>query len=66
MEADKTELSDLFKKVMEGITEANRKLVEQRAAEGASLVVFKDGETKSVPAKELLAELNLAKPVPAQ
>ncbi len=58
MVANKTELPELFNKVMAGITEANRKLVEERAAEGRSLVVFVDGETKNIPAKELLAELN--------
>jgi uncharacterized protein YicC (UPF0701 family) len=63
---NKPELSELSKKIIQGITEANRKLVEQRAAEGRSLVVFIDGETKSVPAKDLLAQLNLAKHVPAR
>jgi len=55
---NKPELSELSQKIIHGITEANRKLVEQRAAEGRSLVVFVNGETKNVPAKELLAELN--------
>lgn len=58
---NKPELSELSKKIIQGITEANRKQVEQRAAEGGSLVVFKDGETKSVPAKDLLAQMNSKK-----
>jgi len=55
---NKPELSDLSKKIIQGITEATRKLVEERAAANRSLVVFVDGETKQVPAKELLSKLN--------
>ena len=58
MVANKPELSELSKKIIQGITEANQKIVEERAAKGRSLVVFVDGETKNIPAKQLLAELN--------
>jgi hypothetical protein len=55
---NKPELSNLSKKIIQGITEANHKLVEERAATGRSLVVFADGKTKQVSAKELLKKLN--------
>jgi hypothetical protein len=57
MVKSKHDLSELTRKVLEGVTEANRKLVEESAAAGRSLVVSVNGEIKKVPAKELLAQL---------
>ncbi len=47
------ELSD---KIMAGMHKAYRKLVEESAALGRSLVVEIDGEVREVPAKELLKQ----------
>lgn len=53
-----TELSELSEKVLQGLRKAIRKLVERSAANGAELVIGdKDGNIKSVPAKEILKTL---------
>lgn len=53
-----TETDDLSAKVMEGVTRAFRKLVETAAANNETLVTDdKDGNPKSVPAKEILKTL---------
>lgn len=44
-------------KVLFGVQKALRKLAEETAAKGGSLVVKIDGEIKDVPAKELLKTL---------
>ncbi len=44
-------------KVMYGLRRALRKLVEESAANGESLVIKRDGEIKEVPAKDLLKTL---------
>ncbi|RQP13387.1 MAG: hypothetical protein EAS52_19660 [Parapedobacter sp.] len=44
-------------KVLYGVRKALRKLAEETAAKGGSLVVKIDGEIKKVPAKELLKTL---------
>lgn len=44
--------------IIQGVRKAVRKLVEERAAKGQSLVIGDmDGTIKKVPAKELLEEL---------
>jgi hypothetical protein len=57
MESRKSELDEFADKVMKGMTEASRKLVEQSAANGRSLVISEDGEVKKVPAKDLLPQV---------
>ena len=44
-------------KVLYGLRKALRKLVEESAANGESLVIKRDGEIKEVPAKDLLKTL---------
>ena len=58
METNKSELDELSDKIMQGMTEASRKLVEKSAASGRSLVISEDGEVKKVPAKELLPRVS--------
>jgi hypothetical protein len=53
------ELEEFSKKVLSGVNNALRKLVEMSAANNESLVVGdKNGGFKSVPAKELLKTLS--------
>ena len=61
METNKSELTGLFKKILQGMNEATRKLVEESAASGRSLVISVDGEVKRVPAKELLHKVSEAR-----
>jgi hypothetical protein len=58
MEINKSELDELADKILQGMTEASRKLVEQSAANGRSLVISEDGEVKKVPAKDLLPRVS--------
>lgn len=53
----KNSKADWTEKIREGVQKALRKLAEESAAKGESLVVKIDGEIKEVPAKELLATL---------
>jgi len=57
MDTDKPELSERFKSILLAVNEATRKLVEESAANGKSLVISVNGEVKKVPAKDLLAEV---------
>jgi hypothetical protein len=43
METNKSDLDDLSDKILKGMTEASRKLVEESAANGRSLVISDDG-----------------------
>jgi hypothetical protein len=58
MESNKSELDELSDKILKGMAEASRKLVEQSAASGRSLVISEDGEVKKVPAKDLLPRVS--------
>ena len=58
MEANKSELDELSDKIMQGMAEASRKLVEKSATNGRSLVISEDGEVKRVPAKDLLPRVS--------
>ena len=58
METNKSELDELSDKILQGMTEASRKLVEESAANGRSLVISEDGEVKRVPAKDLLPQVS--------
>jgi hypothetical protein len=58
METNKSELDKLSDKILQGMTEASRKLVEESAANGRSLVISEDGEVKRVPAKDLLSRVS--------
>ena len=58
MEANKSELDELSDKIMQGMTEASRKLVEKSAANGRSLVISENGEVKRIPAKDLLSRVS--------
>jgi hypothetical protein len=58
METNKSELDELADKILQGMTEASRKLVEESAASGRSLVISEDGEVKKVPAKDLLPRVS--------
>ena len=58
MESNKSELDELADKILQGMTEASRKLVEESAANGRSLVISEDGEVKRVPAKDLLPRVS--------
>lgn len=57
METNKPELTGLFKSILQGMNDATRKLVEENAATGGSLVISVNGEVKKVPAKELLPKV---------
>ena len=57
METNKSELTGLFKKILQGMNDATRKLVEENAAVGGSLVISINGEIKKVPAKDLLPQV---------
>jgi hypothetical protein len=53
------ELSELSERVLLGLRKAIRKLVEQSAANGENLIIGdKDGNIKSVPAKDILKTLS--------
>ena len=54
MGTNKSKLDELSEKILKGMKEASRKLVEESAARGRSLVVSVDGKVKNIPAKELL------------
>jgi hypothetical protein len=58
METNKSELDEFADKILQGMTEASRKLVEESAANGRSLVISEDGEVKRIPAKELLSRVS--------
>ena len=58
METNKSELDELSDKILKGMAEASRRLVEQSAASGRSLVISEDGEVKKVPAKDLLPRVS--------
>jgi hypothetical protein len=58
METNKSEFDELSDKILKGMTEALRKLVEESAASGRSLVISEDGEVKRVPAKDLLSRIS--------
>lgn len=47
----------LSDRVLSGLRKAMRKLVEETAATGGTLVVKRDGIVKEVPAKDLLRTL---------
>jgi hypothetical protein len=50
-------LTGLFKKILKGMNDATRKLVEESAAAGESLVISVNGEVRKVPAKDLLPQV---------
>jgi hypothetical protein len=56
MDDNQLELEELSDKILQGMTEASRKLVEESAANGRSLVISVDGEPRKVPAIELLSQ----------
>lgn len=58
MKTDKPEITPLFKSILRGMNDATRKLVEENAARGESLVISINGEVKTVPAKDLLSKVN--------
>jgi hypothetical protein len=58
METNKSQPSELFSKILLGMAKASRKLVEESAANGRSLIVSIDGEVKKVPAKDLLSKVS--------
>ena len=58
METNKSELDELSDKIMRGMTEASRKLVQESAASGRSLIISEDGEVKRVPARDLLPRVS--------
>jgi hypothetical protein len=59
MNRRRTDISELSEKVLEGLKKAFRKLVETSAASNEELVVGdKNGNFKSVPAKDLLKGLS--------
>jgi len=57
METNKHELPGHFKDILQAMNEATRKLVEEKAAIGGSLVISVNGEVKKVPAKDLLPQV---------
>jgi hypothetical protein len=58
METNKSEIDELSEKILEGMKEASRKLVEESAAIGRSVVISEDGVVKKIPAKELLPRVS--------
>jgi hypothetical protein len=57
MISNKKQPTEFFKNILQGMKKASRKLVEESAAQGRSLVISVDGEVKDVPAQELLAQV---------
>jgi hypothetical protein len=58
MKPGETEIDDFSARILGGVRKAVRQLVEQSAAKNESLVIGdKEGNVKSVPAKELLKTL---------
>jgi hypothetical protein len=58
MENNKTDITELSERVLQGMRKAIRKLVETSAANNETLVIGdKDGKSKSVSAKDLLKSL---------
>ena len=56
---NKTDLNELAANIINGVNKALRKLAESSAANNENLIVGdKDGNVKSVPAKELLKTLS--------
>jgi hypothetical protein len=58
MENNKSELDRLSEKFLQGMKEASRKLVEESAANGRSLIISVNGEIKRVLAKDLLPRVS--------
>jgi hypothetical protein len=58
METNKSEFDQLSEKILLGMEEASRKLVEESAANGRSLIISIGGEIKKVPAKDLLSRVS--------
>jgi hypothetical protein len=58
MEPNKPQPSELFRKILQGMKKASRKLVEESAAQGRSLVITVNGEVKNVPARDLLPQVS--------
>jgi hypothetical protein len=55
MENKKTDINELSEKVLQGMKIAMKKLVEEKAKNNEKLIIGdKDGNIKSVPAKDLL------------
>jgi hypothetical protein len=55
MENKKTDVNELAEKVLEGMKKAIKKLVETKAKNDQDLVIGdKDGNVRTVPAKDLL------------
>lgn len=57
MESNKSQTTELFSRILAGMKKATRKLVEESAAQGRSLIISENGEVKSIPAKELLLQM---------
>jgi len=58
MESSKPQPIELFNVILAGMKKASRKLVEESAAQGRSLVISINGEIKNVPAKDLLTQVS--------
>jgi len=58
MVSNKPQPTELFRKILQAMREASRRLVKESAAQGRSLVISVDGEVKNVPAKELLSQVD--------
>lgn len=59
IKGNKTDLNELSVIIINGVNKALRKLAESSAANNESLIIGdKDGNVKSVPAKELLKTLS--------
>ena len=57
-ENSKNDIAELSEKILAGVQKALRKLVETNAANDEEMVVGdKDGNVRTVPAKDLLAKL---------
>jgi len=59
METNRSEFSEFSNRILQGMREASRKLVEESAANGRSLIISIDGEIKKVPAKDLISRFSL-------
>ena len=55
---DKLSHTELTRKIEVGICKAIRKLYEERAAKGETVVFTVDGKRQHVPAKDLLKDLD--------
>lgn len=53
---EENEIEQLRKKIDEGLRKSERKMLLEKALRGEDVVISKDGEIKTLPAKDILRE----------